>query len=531
MALRILSEACSQTTEVSASVCIVGAGIAGLVAATRLARDRKRRIVVLESGLNQHEPAIVSLNEIDNPGNNYLGALKGRSRGLGGTSLLWAGKLLPLSTQDMQPRPGVGVEGWPIDIAELDQYRQESEKLMGVDTEPYDGRITEQLDPNGLLPRSDVDFCLRWPKRPSIKNHNLAYVLRKEIRNRENIEIWLGATVSKFCFDLGSGRIKTLTAVNHAGKTVQVAADHYLLAAGTLESTRLLLLADLQSNNAIARNCDALGHYFNDHLGLHVAVVRPRNKTLTNLALSDRYTFGASRHLHFELHPEIQKAHGIGSAYFDMSVELPSSSSLIKAKDVLQSLKGGKPAIRYRDIRDILKDSLALFRTAQWKSVRKQKYWPSNAYLPIEIRVEQLPLWSNRISLSGQKDVFGVPRLRLEWKKTEAEEKAFRTMVGKIDCYWKKYLAGVCELDWMSEVRELGSSMVESAIDLAHPAGSTRMGIDPRHSVVDPRLRVHRISNLCVASASVFPSSGSANPTLTIMHLAMRAADTLTTNN
>ena len=65
--------------------------------------------------------------------------------------------------------------------------------------------------------------------------------------------------------------------------------------------------------------------------------------------------------------------------------------------------------------------------------------------------------------------------------------------------------------------------MVDSAIDLAHPAGSTRMGINPRHSVVDPRLRVHRISNLSVASASVFPSSGSANPTLTIMLLAIAA--------
>lgn len=529
MALRILSEACSQTTELCASVCIVGAGIAGLVAATRLARDRKRRIVVLESGLGQHESAMVSLNEIDNPGDNYLGALKGRSRGLGGTSLLWSGKLLPLSAQDMQPRPEVGLEGWPFDIAELDQYRQESEKLMGVDIEPYDGTITEQLDPNGLLPRSDVDFCLRWAKRPSAKNHNLAYVLRKEIQNRENIEIWLGATVSRFCFDLSSGRIKTLTAVNHAGKTVRVTADHYLLAAGTLESTRLLLLADRQSNNAISRSCDALGRYFNDHLGLHVAVVRPRNETVTNLALSDRYTFGTTRHLHFELKPETQKAHGIGSAYFDMSVELPNSSSLIKTKDILRSLKGGKPVIGYRDIRDILRDSPALLRAAQWKSVRKQKYWPTNAYLPIEIRVEQLPLWSNRLSLSDQEDVFGVPRLQLNWKKTAAEEKAFRTMVGKIDCYWKKYLAGVCELDWMPEVLESGS-MVESAIDLAHPAGPTRMGINPRHSVVDPRLRVHRISNLSVASASVFPSSGSANPTLTIMHLAMRAADTLTTN-
>jgi choline dehydrogenase-like flavoprotein len=72
---------------------------------------------------------------------------------------------------------------------------------------------------------------------------------------------------------------------------------------------------------------------------------------------------------------------------------------------------------------------------------------------------------------------------------------------------------------------------VDSATDRAHPAGSTRMGINPLDSVVDPRLRVHRIPNLSVASASVFPSSGSANPTLTVMLLAMRAAETLAMHN
>jgi choline dehydrogenase-like flavoprotein len=141
--------------------------------------------------------------------------------------------------------------------------------------------------------------------------------------------------------------------------------------------------------------------------------------------------------------------------------------------------------------------------------------------------VEQLPQWQNRICLSDQKDALGVPKLRLEWKKTDAEERVFRLMVGKIDRYWNEHLAGVCELEWIPEIINSELRMVDSATDRAHPAGSTRMGINPLDSVVDPGLRVHRIPNLSVASASVFPSSGSASPTLTIMYLAMRAGDTL----
>ena len=54
------------------------------------------------------------------------------------------------------------------------------------------------------------------------------------------------------------------------------------------------------------------------------------------------------------------------------------------------------------------------------------------------------------------------------------------------------------------------------------------MGLDPAESVVGPDLRTHHVQNLSVASASVFPTAGSANPTYTIIQLALRAADAIT---
>jgi choline dehydrogenase-like flavoprotein len=57
--------------------------------------------------------------------------------------------------------------------------------------------------------------------------------------------------------------------------------------------------------------------------------------------------------------------------------------------------------------------------------------------------------------------------------------------------------------------------------------GTTRMHPDPRRGVVDANGRVHGIANLYVAGSSVFPTSGSANPTLTIVALALRLADHL----
>lgn len=60
-----------------------------------------------------------------------------------------------------------------------------------------------------------------------------------------------------------------------------------------------------------------------------------------------------------------------------------------------------------------------------------------------------------------------------------------------------------------------------------HHMGTTRMHPDPRQGVVDPDCRVHGVANLYVAGSSVLPTCGYANPTLTIVALAVRLADRL----
>ena len=51
------------------------------------------------------------------------------------------------------------------------------------------------------------------------------------------------------------------------------------------------------------------------------------------------------------------------------------------------------------------------------------------------------------------------------------------------------------------------------------------MADGPRSGVTDADTRVHGIANLYIAGSSLFPTSGWANPTLTIVALALRTAD------
>jgi GMC oxidoreductase len=351
--------------------------------------------------------------------------------------------------------------------------------------------------------------------------------LRHEIEGLDNLEIWLGATVARFEADPASGKVTSLRATNHGGQILNVAASQYLIAGGALESTRLLLLADRQLNRPISRDGGVLGRYFNDHLGLKVATLRPIDWGATNRALSDRSPFSGVRHLHFELRPEVQQAHGIGSAYFDIGTVFPTFSAVPKVRAILNSIRSGTPQLSFSDLRSVVQDLPSFFWHVQWQLMRKQRYWPLHTDLQVMVWVEQLPCWRNRICLSDQVDSLQIPKLRLEWTKTDAEEKTFRIMVEKIGSYWRRHLAKVCELQWNLLISKPDSRLADAAEDLAHPAGSTRMGTTSSNSVVDSNMVVHRLPNLSVVSSSVFPTSGSANPTLTVMQLAMRAADAL----
>jgi choline dehydrogenase-like flavoprotein len=57
-----------------------------------------------------------------------------------------------------------------------------------------------------------------------------------------------------------------------------------------------------------------------------------------------------------------------------------------------------------------------------------------------------------------------------------------------------------------------------------HHIGTARMAANPEHGVVDSDCRVHDMRNLLIAGAAVFPTSSQANPTLTIVALALRMA-------
>jgi choline dehydrogenase-like flavoprotein len=507
----------SGAERLTAGVCVIGAGIAGLIAATRIASRIADRVVVLESGAAA--PAISPLDAILNTGHPYVGEY--RARGIGGTSGRWAGKLLTLSPRDMAARPHVGIDAWPVEQAALDAYTAEVEALLDIGHDPYQGRDAVPPDQTARLPDERGELVWRWPKRPSRADHRIDHVLRRPLARLANLDVRTDATVTSL--RAAEGRLREVVATNGRGGTLAVAADHFVLAAGTLETTRLLLLADAQNDGVIARTGDALGRYFNDHFGLEVARLHPADRSEVNRALADRTVRGTIRHLHGELTVEAQRAHEVASAYVDFDAIFAATSGIGSARALLRAGRDRDAARVLRHLSGSFAGLGEISRAAVWRLRHRQAHWPSDAAIQAKLWVEQVPRHGNRLYLTEQRDALGSPMLAATLNRGAQDERTIRVMTETLDRYWRQHMAENSMLTWLPQT--VAGRLIDVAVEQGHPAGSTRMGRDPARSVVDPDLRVHALPNVTVASASAFPSSGSANPTMTIMQLAMLAAD------
>lgn len=139
----------------------------------------------------------------------------------------------------------------------------------------------------------------------------------------------------------------------------------------------------------------------------------------------------------------------------------------------------------------------------------------ASRHLRMAALTEQLPEAHNRITLDEErKDIYGVPLPHIAYR---------------VDDYARRGMAQARQ-DHDEILGHLGATRIQHAPDFfgaGHIIGTTRMGDDPKTSVVDANLCAHDHRNLYLLGSSVFPTCGTANPTLTIAALSLRTADVI----
>jgi choline dehydrogenase-like flavoprotein len=509
---------------VTADVAIVGSGAAGQATARRLLA-RGCSVVIIESGGFDHEAATADLNRGDSIGQPYYPLDHSRLRFFGGTTAIWGGRCAELDPIDFERRDWVAHSGWPIDPLELSPYIADARNLLGVSGADLD-----------RIPRSDLlaslspkELAVRWWRfDPAFDRFTATHA--NDLLNAARCTVLTHATVREIVPADDAGSVERLDVCTPTGRRIDVRARQFILAAGGIENPRLLLSSNSILPNGVGNQHDLVGRFFMEH---------PHARGGRILAGADwRWlsAFAKRRANGVEVSPTLtpsvglQRREGLLNSSITVAVRRPPDSRHALVKRAYLYVKHNTAPTRRG--RSLWKASKQLVRgyTGLTGALHPWLMKKSGGLdLALIVRAEQAPNPDSRIILTGERDATGMPRAALDWRLSPIDTDSISGLVRSLGREAARLGVGEVEpAPWLSgpDKRWVTDDLISAhPFGGFHHMGTTRMASDPRRGVTDAWGRVHGLPNLYVAGSSLFPTVGWANPTLTIVALAIRSAD------
>lgn len=531
-------------TDLRADVIIVGSGVAGALIADKLARQGFK-VIILEAGpridrseaVTKYFGSLIKVPEcayplspeiphpVSNDYNSWLiqtGPDLFKStyiKAVGGTTWHWLGTALRLIPSDFALRSTFGIgSDWPITYAQLEPFYGQAETEIGVagDSKQALGAPRSSDYPMGPITPTYLDKQVA----AALANTEFEVRVTPQARNSTDRDDRPACCGNSSCIPVCPVQAK-YDATVHIARAEQAGAmvvekanavalvlnaaqavDHivfkrwdlsvgrlfgrvFVLAANAIETPRLLLAsASEQAPRGVANGSDQVGRNLMDHpLQLSWALTKeplyPFRGPLSTSGI-ENLRDGAFRATRGAFRIEI------GNDGWSWPEGSPSTTAAALAK---QGLTG-------QALNLALSDQLS-------RQIR------------LSALVEELPDPDNRISLDlKMRDMYGVPKPKIAYR---------------ISDYVKNGLLAAREAH-NTIFKKLSATRIQHRDDFegaGHIMGTTKMGDDPHKSVVDSELRTHQHRNLFLAGSGVFPTGGTANPTLTIAALSLRLADSI----
>lgn len=544
--------------EVDCDVCIVGAGPAGLTAAAEFL-DGEIRVVVLESGAFEPDAAtqLLSRCTVEENEDLYPDPYWSHDRGVGGTSSQWdvliKGRphvhLMPLDPIDFRKRPWVPHSGWPIDERELGRYVLRAQ--LAADAGPFDYRPQAWMD-DACKPFASSQLATRMVSFGH--QEHFQKTLPQRVVESRNVTLMTWSTAVEL---EGARNGEAVTAIRVAcldGRRFRMKPRMIILAQGAFEVPRLLLASRSIHEAGLGNQNDLVGRFLMDRQIVRAGTLVPaspgglRRFAFYDMRLAqDRHVLGK-----LTLSENVVEAEGLlGNLISFAPLERFSAYQLAHrpfgrgttyrspAHHSLRTL-----AAAWRQKRFPPPDVLQHFRRIAAglddlfyvKVMRRMKYRPEFNFdslgwhaaenferrfstLEVHQMCEQSPDYGNRVTLGAALDATGLPQAHVIFRWNGLDAYSIVRTQDKLKEELARAGIGALKLE------RRGGQPLLAQMSAHHPSGTTRMDSSPRRGVVDPACRVHGVNNLFIASSSVFPTSGYAPPTLTILALTIRVCD------
>ncbi len=491
-------------------VVIIGAGAAGIFLAHELSK-KGAKVAIIESGNKKVSEFKQSLNSIENTGKLLGTAFHGRNRAIGGTTRTWGGQSLPFSSLDFSKRDWVPESGWPIDKSELEIDYHKANAFMGVDGLNYKEDIFRLFSRSDLFPADETDLDYHYSKWAPESDFYKLY--RKFLASKTLV--LFNAQLTRIVLNNSKDKVTGIEVSNFSGGRMEIKVPCLVVAAGGLETVRILLSNSSQIADGLGNHSGWLGKCFMEHPCLEVGKVVGVDSRMLQEWFAPRVARGRKYSVRVSPTAKWQLRNRL------LNISASVMFSYDSGFDPYQEVRSILRQFRLENIGKVLSRGPMLLDTMVNVKLRGWLYKP-NAVGTISLMCEQEPMRGSYLVLSERRDMFDIPLLSANWdisaRTWETCVKFSKDLRDRFDSL------GLGRLELRPEIFDGYSGWKELLADVNHHMGGARMSSSPEMGVVDKHLSVWGIPNLFICSTAVFPTSSHSNPTLTLLALTSKLA-------
>jgi len=447
-------------------VVIIGSGPAAITLALELEKNNIESLVI-EAGDEQYNHDSQQNYQGEILGDDISSLTHNRLRQFGGTSGHWGGWSRPLEEYNF--------EKWNIKKEDLDKYSDNTCDILSIKNNFNKANLNKYFD--------QIDF--QYSKVRFAKKY------KNKISKSNKINLILKTQVTHFEGD----NEKTQFVVCHSnGKRHIVHSKYFVLACGGIENSRILLWTKEQ-NTQFINPVLPIGKYWMTHpwmLGGNGVIKKSK---FMNILKNNFINYEGPIHIATSQNIRTEK-NILGGSFYMNAIEDTKIH-----KEIIKDLLCIAPELGKKIARKVFKKDLKC----------------GNIFL----QLEEEPQINNKITLHKKyKDSLDIPITKLFYKQNKSTVENAKIILEEFANFCRK--TDSRRIAILDEIYQLNSY---ESLGVNHHIGGTRMGEDPKTSVVDKNLKLHNNKNLYVAGSSNFVSGGYANPTYTIIQMSLRLAN------